>query len=291
SRLHSGSNRRGIEKITLFSAPDLEADVELADTQNVVLAAGGMGNAQILLASDDGTGAEVGNERDQVGRYLMEHPHLPNCATFVLRSDFSLGNPPAEFGGSFPVLVPNDELFFDTEEIDASFEIIEAQLDVDDAIQQFVIERLGGDAKAFSLFGRSEMMADPENRVRRIAATDPAGLPRLKATCVVDSSSIRSMLTYLERLGVSLSEQGVGRLRINDLDLMASLSGGGHTMGTTRMGTDPATSVTDPNCRVHGYRNLFVAGSSLFPTGGYANPTLTIIALAARLGDFLGKAA
>jgi choline dehydrogenase-like flavoprotein len=57
-------------------------------------------------------------------------------------------------------------------------------------------------------------------------------------------------------------------------------------MGTTRMGDDRSSSVVDRDCRVHGYANLFVAGSSVFPTGGgYANPTLTIVALALRLAD------
>jgi len=59
-------------------------------------------------------------------------------------------------------------------------------------------------------------------------------------------------------------------------------------MGTTRMGEDASKSVVDPHCRVHGYANFFVAGSSVFPTGGgYANPTLTIVALALRLADRL----
>ena len=62
-----------------------------------------------------------------------------------------------------------------------------------------------------------------------------------------------------------------------------------HHMGTTRMGTDPSTSVVDPDCRVHGIDNLYVAGSSVFPASGYANPTLTIIALALRLGDHLAS--
>jgi choline dehydrogenase-like flavoprotein len=60
-----------------------------------------------------------------------------------------------------------------------------------------------------------------------------------------------------------------------------------HHMGTTRMGIDPSTSVVDADCRVHGIENLFVAGSSVFATAGYANPTLTIVALALRLGDHL----
>ena len=51
-------------------------------------------------------------------------------------------------------------------------------------------------------------------------------------------------------------------------------------MGTTRMHPDPRKGVVDDDCRVHGTANLFIAGPSVFPTGGYANPTLTIVALA-----------
>ena len=58
-------------------------------------------------------------------------------------------------------------------------------------------------------------------------------------------------------------------------------------MGTTRMHADPAYGVVDADCRVHGIDNLYVTGSSVFPTGGYANPTLTVVALALRLTDHL----
>ncbi|MEO1672686.1 MAG: GMC family oxidoreductase [Cyanobacteria bacterium J06631_2] len=60
---------------------------------------------------------------------------------------------------------------------------------------------------------------------------------------------------------------------------------GHHHLGTTRMHSDPQYGVVDPDCRLHGINNLFIAGSSVFPTGGYANPTLTIVALAIRLAD------
>jgi choline dehydrogenase-like flavoprotein len=53
------------------------------------------------------------------------------------------------------------------------------------------------------------------------------------------------------------------------------------------MHPDPRRGVVDESCRVHGVPNLFVAGGSLFPTGGSANPTLTILALALRLADHL----
>jgi choline dehydrogenase-like flavoprotein len=58
-------------------------------------------------------------------------------------------------------------------------------------------------------------------------------------------------------------------------------------MGTTRMDADPKRGVVDENCRVHGVENLYVAGCSVFPTGGTFNPTFTIVALALRLADHL----
>ena len=64
-----------------------------------------------------------------------------------------------------------------------------------------------------------------------------------------------------------------------------------HHIGTTRMATNPRHGVVDANCRVHGTANLYVAGSSVFPTAGNANPTLTIVALAIRLAEHLQGAA
>ena len=61
-------------------------------------------------------------------------------------------------------------------------------------------------------------------------------------------------------------------------------------MGTTRMSDSPSTGVVDKTGRLHGVSNLYVAGSSVFPTVGFANPTLTIIALSLRLADHLSNA-
>jgi choline dehydrogenase-like flavoprotein len=58
-----------------------------------------------------------------------------------------------------------------------------------------------------------------------------------------------------------------------------------HHMGSTRMHVDPGQGVVDPELRVHTTRNVYVAGSSVFPAGGYLNPTLTIVALSFRLAD------
>lgn len=60
-----------------------------------------------------------------------------------------------------------------------------------------------------------------------------------------------------------------------------------HHIGAARMSSDPRRGVVDGECKVHGVRNLFVAGSAVFPTSGHANPTLTVVALAIRLAEHL----
>ena len=67
----------------------------------------------------------------------------------------------------------------------------------------------------------------------------------------------------------------------------ADLEGTWHHMGTTRMHDSPRLGVVDRNCRVHGMSNLYVAGSSVFPTSGANFPTITLAALAFRLSEHL----
>lgn len=287
ARLHPRPDRRGIAALTIFSEPDLSVDVTLQPHQSVVLAAGGMGNAQILLGSQDGDGAAVGNETDQVGRYLMEHPHAYDCARVVLRDRLGLPDLPEGFGEPDPAIVPDDALFERMGGLDASFALTPTRLVEDDQVERALIARLGGTVQAFDITARTEMRADPENRVLRAPGQDPAGLPRLRTICAIGADDLRSISGYLRHLGETIAGADLGRLRIANDPIYREIRGGGHTLGTTRMGRDPRTSVTDGDCRVHGYENLYIAGSSLFTTGGYANPTLTIVALAARLADHL----
>jgi len=73
----------------------------------------------------------------------------------------------------------------------------------------------------------------------------------------------------------------------SDRQWPTTLSGGWHHMGTTRMHRDPKQGVVDPDCRVHGLGNLYVAGAAVFPTAGCANPTFTLVAMSLRLSDHL----
>jgi len=120
------------------------------------------------------------------------------------------------------------------------------------------------------------------------ASRDRFGLPRLHLSWRMSSDVIRTILETAKSIGRELGRLGVARLRLDVEGLQAMIhSPGFHHMGTTRAHEDPRFGVVDPDCRVHGVENLHVAGSSVFPTGGAANPTFTLVALAIRLADRL----
>jgi choline dehydrogenase-like flavoprotein len=102
-----------------------------------------------------------------------------------------------------------------------------------------------------------------------------------------DRASIRASVALLAD---ACAAAHVGRLFVphgEDVPPSDAIGGGWHQMGTTRMARDPKAGVVDEHCRVHGVANLFVAGSSVFPSFGFANPTFTLLALALRLADHL----
>ena len=91
-----------------------------------------------------------------------------------------------------------------------------------------------------------------------------------------------------ELLDQYLRKTNIGSVKTaaNEIDAL-SYTDASHHIGTTRMSEHPRNGVVDQNCKVHGVENLFIAGSSVFPTCGYANPTWSIVALALRLAEHL----
>jgi choline dehydrogenase-like flavoprotein len=120
-------------------------------------------------------------------------------------------------------------------------------------------------------------------------ARDALGQARLALDWKLNETYVRGMEKSAAALAKSLGESGLGRLRwpLTRATLLNRLNPARHHLGTTRMSTDRAKGVVDEHSRVHGMENLHIAGSSVFPTPGIVNPTLTIIALAVRLADRL----
>ena len=150
-----------------------------------------------------------------------------------------------------------------------------------------------------TLFVRAEQAPNPHSRVRLSDRKDILGLPCPELDWQLSSQDKKTVTVLTDTLQSEFERLGAGKLQKSDwldeptlewpvdLSVSAHPIGGYHHMGTTRMSADPETGVVDGDCRVHNYQNLYVAGSSVFPTSGWANPTLTIIALSLRLADHL----
>ena len=144
-------------------------------------------------------------------------------------------------------------------------------------------------ARGFSLETVVEPTPLRDSRVTLGTERDPLGMPRVKVDWRLGELEKRTIRRTQEILGEEMLRSGAGSVVVNapgDNEAWPdTLAGCWHHMGTTRMSDDPRQGVVDANCRVHGMENLFIAGSSVFPTCGSDMPTITIVALALRLAD------
>jgi choline dehydrogenase-like flavoprotein len=139
----------------------------------------------------------------------------------------------------------------------------------------------------------AEQLPNPQSRVQLGAATDPFGVPRLIVQWGPHESEAASICRGYRVLAAAVSKIGLGEIALDpDLpnimrsNLMPSV---GHHIGTARIGQDARSGVVGPDCEVWGTRGLFVAGPAIFPSSGFANPTLTAVALAFRLAEHLKR--
>ncbi|MGE0037699.1 MAG: GMC family oxidoreductase [Xanthobacteraceae bacterium] len=142
-------------------------------------------------------------------------------------------------------------------------------------------------SQEMTLVALTEQLPDPDNRVTPdFQRLDAIGVPKPRVFFRLDYYTIAA-LAAARRIHERLF-RGLGATEIGHTP---HAEGAGHIMGTTRMGADRKTSVANADGRSHDHPNLWFAGSSLFPTCGTANPTLTIAALALRTAEAIKVAA
>jgi choline dehydrogenase-like flavoprotein len=139
----------------------------------------------------------------------------------------------------------------------------------------------------------AEQAPNPESRVTLSDVRDARGIPAARVHWRLNELDRLTAVAAVDTVGKEFARLALGAIRPAEwvqsasADWVDGVHDAYHQMGTTRMSDDPAIGVVDRHCQVHGVANLYVAGSSVFPTGGYSNPTLTIVALACRLADRL----
>ena len=142
----------------------------------------------------------------------------------------------------------------------------------------------------------SEQPPDPESRILlSSSARDRLGLPRTVVHWRLTEAPAKAIWEFSQVVAGEFQRLGMGRVEFDEwftpqLDSWKdSLLDNNHHMGTTRMSAEPAEGVVDIHCRVHSVNNLYLGGSSVLPTGGHSNPTLTLLALVVRLADHIKR--
>jgi len=326
---------KSVERLDVRTPDGRKVDVR---ARRYILAAGGIENPRILLASNSVAPNGVGNDHDLVGRFFMEHPH-GRGGKIVGKADWRWLSAFAKrtVGGIdvAPTLTPSDALQKREGLLNSSLtvavrpavtgnhalfkraylhvkhrtaptrrgrslwkatrQLVRTYTGLTGALHPWLLKRARG--LDLALVIRAEQAPNPHSRVMLGDDVDAHGMPRVRLDwrlSPIDVDSAYGLVAALDRasrrLGLGAVEPAAwmsdpSRRWVSDELISAHPIGGFHHMGTTRMADDPHYGVTDKWGRVHGVANLFVAGSSLFPTGGWANPTLTILALALRTAD------
>jgi choline dehydrogenase-like flavoprotein len=337
----------------------------LITADRFVLAAGAIDNARILLNSKSVVPEGLGNEQDQVGRYLMNHPRnirlirvrkwprwleryarrpyeggigyvgirlreseqlkegvLNSCTrllpfypwTFspvisawresVWRARAWFGHERSSIGRSR--LTGNDWVHEDTLSIiaahpnkDPSGARIEtawqALLSIPELLRLVVlrlVHRVSPSVPMIGLVNYVEMEPRPENRITLTHDRDALDMPVPRVVHEMSQRDLASLQCLHEQIATDLKTMGYEAEVVGTPEELAKVEWRDtyHYLGTTRMGIDPEQSVVNPDLKVHTVGNLYVAGGSVFPTSGCANPTMTIVALSIRLADHLRTA-
>jgi len=311
----TGSAESSVSALTVRSLTGKEASVV---AKRYVVATGALENTRLLLASNKINPAGVGNQSGLVGRNYQNHPHLdvgtlvtsdPKAisALYERRDGAQIGDNGFRLGLGA------------TAEIQANRKTLNFAATLQEQKGKSVARSVWNDLKRFNwpedfgsklkrvvgdlvgqegqvdhqIYMYTEQAPNNESRIRLTDEKDALGMPRIRMDWQLNQLDKHTVQQATQVIAEEVGRLGIGRVNIRDwvLDDDAafpdSLWGGCHQIGTTRMSKSAEDGVVNKDCRMHTVDNLYVAGSSVFPTGGHTPPTFTIVALALRLADHL----
>jgi choline dehydrogenase-like flavoprotein len=294
-----------LRQVTSLRVQNYNNQVSDVSAPQYVLALGGIENARILLNANHQVPAGIGNHSGMVGRCFMEGLNVQFGRFLITDPEFwpvagvdlapteafmrrhgtgngalsfgvlSASGAKSDYGGRLRIL---REFLRDT----GCFWPALAR-----KIHDFNCPGDGGTGTVI------EQEPNPNSRVSLTDDVDSFGLRRIQMNWQLSDGDLKTIRALSIESAKEMARLNRARVQlapfILDANLEIQVSGYGHHMGTTRMSADPRHGVVNENCRVHGIQNLYLAGSSVFSLCGGRNPTLTIVLLSLRLGEFLSK--
>ena len=325
--------------------------------RHYVLACGGIENARLLLLSNSVAPNGLGNDRDLVGRYFMDHPSGKLGTLFTDAPD-PLTRPYDRSGGkgpapAFPELCLSDQavqahqllsgrvrpvaveaptpkgiqalrdlknaflpVHDESQALEGMMRVRKSDgsgngegkakqgigklglrvgmgsMDIASAVWRKLTDKPTVRSAHVDVIGYFEQAPNPDSRVTLGDEVDALGQRKVCVDWRLTELDWHTYRTAAGLFGAELANSCGGKFQLEPWlqersDAVPQLHGTAHHLGTTRMSDDPNLGVVDRQCRVHGVDNLYVVGSSVFPTGGWAFPTFTIVALSMRLAEHL----
>ncbi len=261
--------------------------------KKVILACNAVEIPRLLLASRSASHPNgVANRSDQVGRNLMDHPAQLSWA-LSREPLYPYRGPVSTSGienlrdgafrskrGAFRIEIGNDGWSWPK-----GAPMTTAQEFIDKGLRGNALDRAIAEHTSRQIRLVSLVEQDPEQENRVVLDgidVDFYGVPLPRITYRISDYVQNGLVAARQE-----HQEILTRLGTTDVGHADEFFGAGHIMGTTRMGTDPNTSVVDQNLQCHDHPNMFIIGASVFPTTGTANPTLTIAALSLRAAKYI----
>jgi choline dehydrogenase-like flavoprotein len=291
--------------VTSVRVATLRKNAFVVQAKQFVLATGGIENARLMLNSNRQQPDGLGNQHGLVGRYFSGHMTLGSGSRVyftnltqslwlytggsrkfplgvlktakALQAELGLPNATLTLNGGRPDADPFDESIL------KSAYLADGRMKSPDRGE---FEMKGNHVSVYLM---SEEAPNPESRITLSEERDALGMRRVQLDWKFTAGDLDAAMASAELFAREFGATGVGRMKplFNRDSLLASSGLSSHHIGTTRMHSDPKRGVVDSDCKVHGVDNLYVAGSSVFPSPGIVNPTLTIIALGLKLCSHL----
>ena len=277
--------------------------------KNIILACGAIENSRILLYSQTQSKNSFLKPL-AIGKNYLVHPHYVVAKSLVEMEEIKKAFDQKYMTKEMFFVSPSNNFIKENAigNIGLRFQVNEYPHDSKELLKDLLciapdyakkIAALGNkkiDCTNIKFFSSWEVKPNNENYINLDESNiDKLGIPRVKVNVNLNENTKKTVKIFVEEVGKFLIDKELGRVAIRNFFYSDKYIwpkdgyGGSHEMGGTKMGVSTKDSVVDKNLKVHGIENLYILGSSVFPTCGHANPTLTICQLALRLGNYLNK--
>lgn len=292
---------RGTGRIAAVVVSDYDLRREKLKARHYILASGAIENARQLLNSESLLAAGIISQTGIAGSCFMEHLNI-DIGTFILAdaldasrrqyftSDTFVRKHQVGKGNMTFSLLAQVKSYGRTAAIKDFFKNMACEIGVADKLDFIAKFNCPGDGVISTLI---EQFPSQNSRISLLDERDGLGMRKANLHWELSPEDRETIKTLGLEVAKRFAEAGLGFVKLHDniYDSALPLEVGPHAhhMGTTRMAEVAEYGVVDKNCKVFGVDNLYMAGSSIFATGGACNPTMPILQLALRLADHLDE--